>query len=83
AAAEDPGSSMSPAVRRKLREATAYLAVAPKVVEVVRDLPVPDFDAALPGAPRDPEALLGLADRWGLESPMNRLLNALAEFGTA
>lgn len=79
AAAEDPASSMSPAVRRKLREATDYLAVAPKVVEVVRDLPVPDVDATLPAAPRDPEALLALADRWGLESPLNRLLNALAE----
>lgn len=79
AAAEDPGSGMSPAVRRRLREATDYLAVAPKVVEVVRDLPVPDFDATLPAAPRDPEALLALADRWGLESPLNRLLNALAE----
>jgi 5'-3' exonuclease len=81
AAAEDPASSMSPAVRRKLREATDYLAVAPKVVEVVRDLPVPDFDATLPAAPHDPEALLALADRWGLESPLNRLLNALTEVG--
>jgi hypothetical protein len=40
---------------------------------------VPDFDCALPATPRDPEALLALADRWGLESPCNRLLNALAE----
>ena len=79
AAAEDPGSSMSPAVRRKLREATAYLAVAPKVVEVVCDLPVPDFDCTLPAAPRDPEALLALSDRWGLDSPLNRLLAALSE----
>ena len=79
AAAEDPGSAMSPAVRRKLREATAYLAVAPKVVEVVCDLPVPDFDATLPSAPRDPEALLALSDKWGLDSPLNRLLSALSE----
>nr|WP_293767501.1 5'-3' exonuclease [Sporichthya sp.] len=79
AAAEDPASGMSPAVRRKLREATAYLAVAPQVVQVVCDLPVPDFDCSLPAVPKDPEALLALADRWGLESPLNRLLNALAE----
>ncbi len=83
AAAEDPGSSMSPAVRRKLRDAVPYLAVAPKVVEVVCDLPVPQFDAALPATPRDPEALLALADRWGLESPCNRLLNALSEVAGA
>jgi 5'-3' exonuclease len=79
AAAEDPESSMSPAVRRKLREATAYLAVAPKVVEVVRDLPVPEFDCRLPAEPRDPERLLHLSDRWGLDSPLNRLLGALSE----
>ncbi|WP_344605778.1 5'-3' exonuclease [Sporichthya brevicatena] len=79
AAAEDPGSAMSPAVRRKLRDAAAYLAVAPKVVEVVRDLPVPDVDATLPAVPRDPEALLALSDRWGLDSPLNRLLGALSE----
>jgi 5'-3' exonuclease len=79
AAAEDPASSMSASVRRKLREAAAYLAVAPKVVEVVRDLPVPAFDCALPAAPQDPEALLALSDRWGLDRPLNRLLNALAE----
>ncbi len=79
AAAEDPASGMSPAVRRKLREATAYLAVAPQVVQVVCDLPVPDFDCSLPAVPKDPQGLIALADRWGLESPLNRLLNALAE----
>jgi 5'-3' exonuclease len=83
AAAEDPTSSMAPAVRRKLREATAYLAVAPKVVEVVRDLAVPEFDCTLPAAPRDPERLLELSDRWGLDSPLNRLLAALSEVAGA
>ena len=83
AAAEDPTSSMAPAVRRKLRDATAYLAVAPKVVEVVRDLAVPEFDCTLPAAPRDPERLLELSDRWGLDSPLNRLLAALSEVAGA
>ncbi len=79
AAVADPASAMSPAVRRKLREAADYLAVAPAVVSVVKDLPVPGFDCALPATPRDPGALLALSDRWGLDSPLNRLLSALTQ----
>ncbi|HEX3829679.1 MAG TPA: 5'-3' exonuclease [Sporichthyaceae bacterium] len=79
AAAADPGSGLAPGVRRKILAAADYLAVAPKVVGVVRDLPVPELDTRLPVEPRDPEALLALADRWGLASPCNRVLAALAE----
>jgi 5'-3' exonuclease len=79
AAAEDAGSSLSPTIRRRLREAAGYLAVAPGVVGVVCDLPVPVLDTTLRATPRDPEALLALADRWGLTSPLNRVLHALAE----
>jgi 5'-3' exonuclease len=79
AAAADPASSLAPGLRRKLLAAADYLAVAPKVVEVVRDLPIPELDARLPTEPRDPEALLALSDRWGLASPCNRVLAALSE----
>jgi 5'-3' exonuclease len=79
AAAADPGSGLAPGTRRKILAAVDYLAVAPKVVEVVRDLSVPDLETRLRVEPRDPEALLALADRWGLASPCNRVLAALAE----
>ena len=62
--------------RAKLDAARDYLAVAPAVTRVVRDLPVGDLDDALPRTPRDPAALLALSDRWGLESPLNRFLAA-------
>jgi 5'-3' exonuclease len=77
AAAADRNSGIAPGVRRKILDAAEYLAVAPRVVEVVRDLPIPDLDTRLPTRPADPEALLDLADRWGLGSPLNRLLGAL------
>jgi 5'-3' exonuclease len=77
AAAADPTSGMAPGTRHKILAAADYLAVAPKVLEVVRDLPVPDLETRLPAGPRDPEALLALADRWGLASPCNRVLEAL------
>lgn len=62
--------------RAKLEAARDYLAVAPAVSRTVRDLPVPDLDDALPRAPRDPAALLALSDRWGLESSLERFLQA-------
>jgi 5'-3' exonuclease len=62
--------------RAKLEGARDYLLAAPAVTRVVRDLPVPELDDALPRTPRDPVRLLELSDRWGLESPLNRFLAA-------
>ncbi|WP_327093146.1 5'-3' exonuclease [Nonomuraea sp. NBC_01738] len=63
--------------RTKLAAARDYLRVAPAVVEVAPDAPLPATDLALPAKPRDPEALVRLADRYGLDGPLNRLLNTL------
>ena len=63
--------------RAKLESARDYLAAAPAVTRVVRDLPVPQLDDHLRPVPRDAEALLALSDRWGLESPLNRFLGAV------
>jgi 5'-3' exonuclease len=63
--------------RAKLEQARDYLAVAPAVTRVVRDLPLPELDDALPRSPRDPEALVAVCDRWGLDGPLNRFLAAL------
>ncbi|MFN2539586.1 MAG: 5'-3' exonuclease H3TH domain-containing protein [Mycobacteriales bacterium] len=63
--------------RAKLEAARDYLAVAPAVSRVVCDLPIPEVDDALPRTARDPVALLALSDRWGLESPLERFLQAL------
>jgi 5'-3' exonuclease len=74
----DSGDPDLPA-RGKLEASRDYLLAAPKVVEVARDIPLPHVDSALPREPRDPDALVALADRWGIDSPLNRLLVALAE----
>lgn len=63
--------------RAKLEAARDYLEVAPAVTRTVRDLPIHGLDDALPRTPRDPERLVELADRWGLDSPLDRLLQAL------
>ncbi len=62
---------------RRLHEAMDYLAVAPKVVRVARDAPVPPVEATIPDGPRDPDALDALAERWGLGSAVARLATAL------
>jgi 5'-3' exonuclease len=62
--------------RAKLEAARPYLAAAPAVTHTVRDLPLPGLDDALPRAPRDPARLVQLSDRWGLDSPLERLLKA-------
>ena len=81
AAAITPDAKLSPAQRKRLTEATAYLAVAPKVVSVATDVPLPTFDPTLPHEPLDPITLEDLTERWGLTTPVKRLLDTLAEAG--
>ena len=73
-----PSGALSAGVLRKLAAAVDYLAVAPRVVLVRRDCPLPEVTANLPTAPADPERLSRLATRWGLQSAVNRLREALA-----
>jgi 5'-3' exonuclease len=62
----------------KIRAARDYLSVAPGVVRGRTDAPLPEIDDALPSAPADPAALVDLADRYGIDSSINRVLNAIA-----
>ena len=73
-----PSGALTAGVLRKLSAAVDYLAVAPQVVLVRRDCPLPRVSAAVPAAPADPERLAELATRWGLQSAMNRLREALS-----
>jgi 5'-3' exonuclease len=64
------------AQRTRLEAASAYLDVAPTVVQVALDAPVPDFDASLPREVADLSLLSSLASGYGLTSPINRVLSA-------
>jgi 5'-3' exonuclease len=82
-AAVDAGDTAMPAgARAKLMAARDYLAVAPVVVAVATDAPVPEHDARIPPSPRDPEHLLELSERWGLKGSLNRVLAAFAAQAT-
>jgi hypothetical protein len=78
AAAEDPGSDMAPSPRKRILAAEDYLKVAPKVVEVVRDIKLGRYDATLPATPAHPQHLDKLAQHYNLGSAVPRLLGVLA-----
>ena len=80
AAASASDTRVSPGVRAKLHAAIDYLAVAPEVVAVARDLDlgVTLDDLALPTEPADPELFAALTERLGLGTSATRVLAAMA-----
>jgi 5'-3' exonuclease len=78
AAAADPESGMAPPVRAKILAAADYLTVAPTVVNVVRDLQLPQFDARIRANTTEQGAELDrLSAEWGLSGSMKRARDAL------
>lgn len=80
-AAAETGEGMSAGVRAKLLAGLAYLAVAPQVVAVVRDLPLTVPDTRL--RPLDDQGkadATSLAERWALGTAMTRIVGALDTF---
>jgi 5'-3' exonuclease len=79
AAVDDPAADLAQGVRAKLRAAADYLDAAAPVVRVVRDADVilsrPDI---LHPIPADADALQELARAYNAESPVKRLIAALA-----
>lgn len=79
AAAADPAVKMGASVRAKIVAAADYLEVAPAVVNVVRDLRLPTFDARIrPSTPEEEAELERLSAEWGLSTSMKRAREALA-----
>ncbi|GAA1393423.1 5'-3' exonuclease [Luteococcus peritonei] len=80
-AAADPASTMSPSLRSKLAGQVDYLGRARTVVQVVRDLELPELgDGSLLLGPQrmDTDRLEALGERWGLGSSLERITAALA-----
>ena len=78
AAVTDPAAGFAPGLRTKLVAAADYLAVAPTVVRVATGVPLPPLEPALPDAPRNPQRVAELTERWGLSGSVRRLTEALA-----
>lgn len=66
--------------RAALRAGADYLHAAADVVPVRTDVPLPDdLRPELPPGVADPDGLVDLADRWGIDAPLNRVLRALEQ----
>lgn len=79
AALDDPDADIAKGVRAKLIAGSDYLDAATNVVQVVRDADVVKSRSdELPAAPVDPVRLKKLAVEFNAESPVERLIAAMA-----
>ena len=77
-AAAEAGEGMSAGLRSKISAALPYLAVAPTVVEVSKNLDLGDVESRLPTPHENARAdAAALAEQWSLGSAMSRILDAL------
>ncbi|MBV9594330.1 MAG: 5'-3' exonuclease [Actinobacteria bacterium] len=77
AAAEAGIDGFPSGAQAKVLAARDYLAAAVQVVRGRVDAGVAEVDPALPVEPADPERLVTLSDRYGLDGSINRVLAAL------
>src|SRR5690606_4153345 len=74
-AAGDP--AIKGARRKNLEAASDYLDVAPGVVLVARDIPLPDMPLTLPRELADPGTLQQFVETYRITGPVKRLMEAL------
>ena len=77
AAAHEAHVSLPPALAKKIIAGSDYLSIAPKLVRVARDAPLPKMDLAMPKAPADLSKLYQMKDQYGLGASIDRLIAAL------
>ncbi|SOD73900.1 5'-3' exonuclease [Jatrophihabitans sp. GAS493] len=75
AASNQPGFPSGSAA--KVLGAREYLGAATAVVRGRIDVPLPALADELPAEPANPELLIDLVDRYGIERSVNRVLNAI------
>lgn len=69
--------SLPPALAKKIIAGSDYLAVAPTVVQVARNVALPHVDLSLPKAPPDLSSIYQFKERYGLGASVDRLISAL------
>jgi 5'-3' exonuclease len=77
AAALEAHESLPPALAKKIIAGADYLKIAPKLVRVARDAPLPKVDLSLPKAPADLSAIYQFKERYALGASVDRLISAL------
>ena len=77
AAAHAAHNSLPPALAKKIIAGADYLRIAPTVVQVARNAPLPIVDLSIPKAPSDLSAIYQFKERYGLGASVDRLISAL------
>ena len=77
AAAHAAHDSLPPALAKKIIAGADYLRIAPTVVQVARNAPLPTVDLSMPKAPSDLSAIYQFKERYGLGASVDRLISAL------
>ncbi len=65
------------ALAKKIIAGADYLKIAPTVVQVARNAPLPTVNFAVPKAPADLSAIYQFKERYGLGASVDRLISAL------
>jgi len=76
-AAHEGSELLAPALAKKIIAGADYLKIAPKLVRVARDVPLPKADLSLPQAPADLSAIYQFKERYALGASVDRLISAL------
>jgi len=69
--------SLPPALAKKIIAGADYLKIAPTVVQVARNAPLPQVDLSMPKAPKDLSEIYQFKERYGLGASVDRLISAL------
>mgnify|MGYP006196950765 CR=1 FL=1 len=77
AAAHSSHDSLPPALAKKIIAGADYLKIAPKLVRVARDAPLPKVDLSIPKAPKDLSEIYQFKERYALGASVDRLISAL------
>jgi len=77
AAAHEAHDALPPALAKKIIAGADYLSIAPKLVRVARDAPLPKVNLSMPKAPADFSKLYQIKDQYGLGASIDRLIAAL------
>jgi len=77
AGAHNADEGLAPALAKKIIAGSDYLKIAPTLVRVARDVPLPKVDLALPKAPSDLSSIYQFKERYALGASVDRLISAL------
>ena len=69
--------ALTPALAKKIIAGSDYLKIAPTVVQVARNVPLPKTDLSMPQSPADLSAIDQFKERYGLGASVDRLISAL------